>query len=75
MAAELRLVDLVMEGTTTLAVSAPVVAAANAGTVAVDPAIVGGLGAAILIFLTALAALIIRQRRPDRRKQPTAVGG
>ena len=72
--------DLVMEGTATLAVSAPVLAAAsgvaNASTAAVDPAVVGLVGAAILFLVAMLAAaLIIRERRPERRKQSTAVGG
>jgi hypothetical protein len=73
--------DLVMEGTATLAVSAPVVPIANgvasaaASAAAVDPAVVGGSGAAILIVLVIAAAVVIHQRRPDRSKQSTAVGG
>jgi hypothetical protein len=76
--------DLVMEGTATLAVSAPVAAAvsgvANASTAAtaaaVDPAVVGIVGAAILILVAMLAGfLVLRERRPERGKQTTAVGG
>ncbi|HEY8167461.1 MAG TPA: hypothetical protein VIF84_01990 [Candidatus Limnocylindrales bacterium] len=63
--------DLVMEGSATLAVpAAPApIAASNA-----DPGLVVALGGMIAAFLLVFGALVLRDRRADRAKQPVTVG-
>ena len=74
--------DLLMEGTAALAVGAALSPAPAPGTAPVaDPGPIVAIGLLVLLFLTAFAALVIRDRRADRQvgsdtgAQPSPSGG
>lgn len=66
--------DLIMDGTATLAVAAPA-AAAPAAPAAADLVPMVAIGGLVLLFIVAFGALVIHDRRADRRGQPQASGG
>ena len=67
--------DLVMDGTATLAVAASSAVAPAAASATTDLAPLVGMGGLVLLFVVAFVALVIHDRRADRRGQPQVSGG
>jgi hypothetical protein len=67
--------DLIMDGTATLAVAASAAAAPAAASATADLAAMVAMGGLVLLFIVGFGALVVHDRRADRRGQPQASGG